>query len=390
MTDPERRAPVAEEARYRDIRQVTVLGAVGNVLLSVGKLVLGVIGNSQALVADGVHSLSDLLSDALVLVASKQASREADADHPYGHARFETVATVGVGVLLLAVAVGIGWDAIRRLMQPEILLSPGLLALGAALASILLKEALYRYTMVVARRVRSRLLEANAWHHRTDAISSVVVVLGVGGAMAGMPYLDAIAAIVVAAMVGKVGWDLGVQALRELVDTALDAERVAAIRDTILAVDGVKDLHLLKTRRMGSDALVDVHILLQDPELSVSEGHQISETVRARVIREVDEVAEVMVHIDPEDDEQVAPGRHLPLRREMLARLRELWAGIPAAGRIRRVDLHYLDGRVQVEVFLPLDALPSGEDARAAQKQALIRAVASDPRVGDVRVHYTD
>jgi cation diffusion facilitator family transporter len=377
----------ADDPRYREMRRVTVLGAVANLLLSVGKVAAGILGQSQALVADGVHSLSDLLSDALVLLAAKEAAREADAEHPYGHGRFETAATVGVGALLLAVAAGLAWDAGRRLLEPESLLVPGLLALGAALASILVKEGLYQITMVVARRARSRLLKANAWHHRSDAVSSVVVVVGVGGAMAGLPWLDAAAAIVVALMVGKVGWDLGVQALRELVDTALDAERVAAIRDQILAVDGVRDLHLLKTRRMGADALVDVHILLEDPRLSVSEGHQISEAVRARLIDGIDEVAEVMVHIDPEDDEADAPNRALPLRRELTAALGEAWAGVPGADRIQRLDLHYLDGTVHVDVFLPADAMPEAPGPDPV-REALAQAVSGDPRIGGLRVYY--
>ena len=269
------------DARYRVARRVTVIGAIINLALSVVKIAVGLVGQSHALVADGIHSLSDLASDILVVWASKHGSREADEDHPYGHGRIETVATVALGSLLIAVAGGILWDAGQRMLAPATLLHPGVLALVVAAVSVLSKEALYQYTMVVARRLRSSLLQANAWHHRSDAVSSVVVLVGVGGAMAGFSYLDAVAAGIVALMVGKMGWDLAANAVYELIDTALDTERVAVIRKVIFSVNGVKDIHLLRTRRHGADALVDVHIILADPYISVSEGHQISETVRA-------------------------------------------------------------------------------------------------------------
>ncbi len=374
-------------ARYNDIRTVTVVGAVVNLLLGVGKVVVGVIGQSHALIADGVHSFSDLATDVLVVVAAKHSARDADEDHPYGHGRIETAATVGLGMLLLAVAAGITWDAGRRLVTPDLLLHPGLLALAAAAVSILGKEGLYQYTLVVAKRVRSKLLAANAWHHRSDAISSVVVLVGVAGTMAGFPYLDAVGSIAVALMIAKIAWDLAWQALRELVDTALEAEKVEEIRHTILSVDGVEAMHLLKTRRMGSDALVDVHIMLNDPRMSVSEGHQISETVRAKLIKEIDDVSEVMVHIDPEDDEAASPNKGLPLRAQALERLQVLWQPIGESKHIRRVVLHYLDGRLHVEVFLPrfLLTTPAQGDKLTA---AFSGAAKADKDVGEVRVYF--
>lgn len=376
------------EARYGVTRNVTLVGALVNLVLAVAKVVYGVIGQSQALVADGIHSLSDLLSDVLVLAAARHAAREADAEHPYGHGRFETAATVGLGGILMAVAAGLGWDAVQRLVNPERLLQPLPVVLVVAFASIVAKEGLYQYTMWAARRHRSDLLKANAWHHRSDAISSVVVLAGVGGTMAGMPYLDAVAAVAVAVMVAKVGWDLSHSGVQELVDTALEPELVEAIRANILEVDGVRDLHLLKSRRMGGEALVDVHLLLEDPRVSVSEGHQISETVRGRLIRDFDDVSEVMVHIDPEDDEEQAPNRHLPLRRELLTRLEQRWRGVEGVGHLRRLSLHYLGGRVQVDLYLALDELPTAEE-RQRVSAALARAVGEDPDVGGVRVFYS-
>ncbi len=372
--------------RYRAVYRVTVVGAVINVVLAGAKILFGIIGRSQALVVDGVHSLSDLASDAMVLVAARHGSRDADEDHPYGHARVETAVTVGLGVLLIAVGAGIGYETGSRLFAPKELLRPDLLTLIVALLSIVSKEGLYHYTVRAARRVRSNLLQANAWHHRSDAISSVVVAIGIGGTMAGLPYLDAVAAVIVALMIAKIGWDLSWQSLRELVDTGLDREQVAAVKQAILAVDGVQALHLLRSRRMGRDALVDVHILV-DPKVSVSEGHQISETVRRRLMRRFDEISDVLVHIDTEDDEATMSSYDLPLREEMLDRLHRQWRGFDEARRIERVTLHYLEGRVDVEVVLPLDVVADLQAARALAR-ALARRAKSLDGVGEVRVQF--
>ena len=180
---------------YVEKRRVTVVGALINVVLAAAKIVFGLLGQSQALVADGLHSLSDLASDAMVLLAARFGSQDADAEHPYGHARFETVATIGLGLLLLSVAVGISYDAIQRILNPSELLVPGIVALLVTTTSILSKEWLYRYTVHVANRVRSDLLRANAWHHRSDAVSSIIVFVGIAGTMAGIPWLDAAGAI---------------------------------------------------------------------------------------------------------------------------------------------------------------------------------------------------
>ena len=261
------------DPRYIEVRRVTLVGSVVDLLLGVSKIVIGYAAYSQALIADGIHSLSDLATDIMVIFASKHASRGADEDHPYGHERIETVTTVILGVALLLVGIGIAYDAVNRLFDPETIIIPTMSAMVVAVLSIISKEIIYHYTMRSARRLRSNLLRANAWHSRTDAISSVIVVIGLLGAMAGLYYLDAVAAVAVAFMIAKIGWDLGYTSLRELIDTGLDAERIAEIENMIRDVDGVKTLHMLRTRMMGSEALVDVHIQVE-PKLSVSEGHQ--------------------------------------------------------------------------------------------------------------------
>jgi len=379
-------ATEAIDQRYKETRKVTLIGSVLDLVLGVGKIIAGYVGNSQALIADGIHSLSDLVTDVLVLIAAKHGSREADEDHPYGHARIETMMTVALGMALIAVALGLGYDAIRRLFDPELLLNPGWLALVVAIISIVSKEAIYHYTLRVAIKLRSNLLKANAWHSRSDAISSVIVMIGVIGSMAGLTYLDAIATIGVVYMIAKIGWELSWHSMRELVDTALDAERVEEIREFIKDIDGVEGLHLLKTRRMGADALVDVHIQVS-ARLSVSEGHQISEAVRRRLIESMDEISDVMVHIDPENDEDGQPCCSLPLRREMEVMLRQAWADIPISNKIEYITLHYLDGKVHVDLQLPMNVCT---DSGQAQQIAasLTQASTQIKEIGDIRVCF--
>jgi len=374
--------------RYRTVRRVTLVGSAVDLSLGIVKIVGGWFSHSQALIADGVHSLSDLATDLLVLYAAKHAHAEADAEHPYGHGRIETAATVGLGVALILISIGIVYDGASALLDPAKLVVPKAWAIALAALSVISKEAVYHYTMRYARRLNSEMLRANAWHSRSDAISSIVVIIGVGGALLGVPSLDAIAALVVAIMIGKIGFDVAKSSVSELIDTGVDAEHLEEIRNTIQTVDGVDSLHLLRTRRMAGQVLVDVHLILKDPRVSVSEGHQISETVRSVLIRHFDDIADVTVHIDPEDDEHAAPGKHLGLRGQVLARLEQRWQHLPAARQIRRVNLHYLNGRIHVEVELPA-TLAADPDKAAGISAAFNEAAAGDPDVAGVRVLYS-
>lgn len=370
--------------RYRASRRVTRVSILINALLAAGQILVGLLGRSQALVADGVHTLSDIVTDVFVLVALKHGAKAADAEHPYGHGRFETAATVILGAVLIAVAVGVAVNAGFRLAAVEPLPVPSPVTLLVAVVTILAKEGLYRYNLRVARRCRSSLLRANAWHHRSDALSSVIVLAGIGGSLAGFPYLDGIAAVGVAMMVARIGWELAATGTKELVDTGLEAEELERVRRTILSVDGVKALHLLRTRRAGGRAFVDVHIIV-DGTISVSEGHHISEAVRVRLIEQIDSVTDVTVHIDPEDDELIAPSVGLPLRRELLERLQARLRRIPEAREIHNITLHYLNGRIHVEVLLPLRLA----GPQAAQLQARFReAIADEPVIGSVDLYF--
>ena len=379
---------LSSSQRYKDTVRVTLIGSVVDFLLGVSKITVGFAAQSQALIADGVHSLSDLVTDVAVLYAAKHSHQEADEDHPYGHGRIETVVTVGLGIALIGVAVGIMIDATHRLFEPNTLMSPGILALVIAVISVFSKEAIYQYTMVFARRYRSNMLKANAWHSRTDAISSIIVVVGIIGSMAGLTYLDAIAAIGVGIMISKIGWDLAWHSLKELIDTGLETERVKEIEKSILDVDGVTTLHILRTRQIGADALVDVHIQVE-PHISVSEGHYISETVRAKLIKEIEEVIDVMVHIDPEDDEIAPQNTKLPLRYEILKKMNLAWAEVEEAKKIENITLHYLQGKIQIELLLPLAILHNDSaDADKTVEQRLKQALVDVEEISEISVHY--
>ena len=367
-------------------KSITVIGGVVNLVLSILKIGFGWLGQSHALIADGFHSLSDLLSDGLVYYASHHAGHEADEEHPYGHARFETLATVILGSLLVAVAGAIIWGAIARFFNDEVI-THGWLIIVIAILSVLAKEVMFHLTMRTARETRSDLLKANAWHHRSDAISSFVVLIGVGLEMAGFHYFDSIAALIVGLMVVKIGVDLVLGASKELVDTALDADVVEQIKQVILSISGVRELHFLRTRKMGETALVDVHILV-DPKISVSEGHLISETVRLSLINEVENIGEVMVHIDPEDDEMYSPSVALPLRKELLMQLDKAWEGLPEKANIKDINLHYLEGNVEVEIVLPLDTMRNIDQAEELSEKFIGKTLMM-PQVESVKVLFS-
>lgn len=375
-----------DPVRYRASRRVTLVSVALNLVLALAQVIVGFIGNSQALVADGMHTLSDLITDVIVLFALKHSAKGADEEHPYGHARIETATTLVLGGMLIAVGAGIAFGAGSRFFEAEPFAIPATITLWVAVITLVAKEWLYRYTARTANRFHSNMLHANAWHHRSDAISSFIVIAGIGGALYGFGYMDAVAAIIVSLMVVKIGIGLGWQALRELIDTGLAADDLNAIRRTIHSVGGVKALHLLRTRRVGGQALVDVHILV-DPRLSVSEGHQISDTVRAKLIDEIEPIADVMVHIDIEEDAEGAKGPALPLREELVLRLSGYFREIPEARLIERTTLHYVNGQIDVELLIPLAAVADAATAEELSRR-FAAAVRTDTQIRSIKVCF--
>jgi len=374
-----------EDRRYAQSRRAIKLSMAVNLVASLAQVTIGLLGGSQGLVAGGFESLSDLVTDGLILLAAKHAAKAADEDHPYGHKRIETAATVVLGVVLIVLGTTIAVKAALRLSHAAIP-PPATITLMVAGLTIVAKELLYRYVLVVARRINSNLLRASAWHYRSDAFSSVVIAVGIAGALLGVRYLDAVAAIGVALFIIKTGAGLAWHAAQELVDTGLEADQLKRMRLLILAVPGVRMLHHLRTRRAAGVVFADVHILV-DSLLSVSEGHQISEAVRAKLVREMEHVADVIVHIDPEDDEQEAPSGDLPLRDVIVARLQDRFRAIPCARSVERVNLHYLSGGIRAELILPFAAVGTIDDARRVA--ALFKeAVRDDPEVQAVEVLF--
>ena len=387
IEQPHNKADAFEPAnpeRFAAAKRSTWISIFINLFLSILQVVAGYFGRSQSLMADGLHSLSDLLADVMVLFANRHGNRHADADHPYGHARIETAATLILGVALAGLGVALLIAAGMRLQLPAQVQAVHPFTIWIALVALVAKEGMFRYMLAVAKRVRSQMLIANAWHARSDAASSLVVVAGIAGNLMGYTFLDLVAAAVVGVMIAHMGSKFALEALAELIDTGLSAEEVAAIRATLLATPGVRSLHEMRTRKMADNALVDAHIIV-DPKISVSEGHFIAETARQSVLRQ-HHVMDVMVHIDPEDDMQAKPNAHLPGREVLLTHL---------AGRfghdfpsVNRTMLHYLDGKIDADLFLD-SAIFQDPVKIAALQQRCNEIQTDDPFFRIIQLHST-
>jgi len=268
-----------------------------NLLLTTAQIAVGIQAKSQALIADGIHSLSDLVADFVVLLANHHSQKDADADHPYGHQRFETAASLVLGLLLLLVGLGMLWSAAVKLQNPAEIATVHIVALWVAAGALVAKESLFRYMLAVAKRVKSSMLVANAWHARSDAASSLVVGVGIVGNLMGYPILDPIAAAIVGFMVTKMGWSFGWDAMHDLMDRAVDAAEVQAIRKTLMETPGVSGVHDVRTRKMGDMIVVDAHLEVV-ATLTVEQGHDIAVVARQRVMQH-HRVINLMTHIDP-------------------------------------------------------------------------------------------
>ncbi len=373
--------------RTKASQKVTIVGALIDFLLSIIKIILGFIGQSGALIADGVHSFSDLLTDWVTWYAAKLSGDAPDADHPYGHERFETVATLGLSIFLAIVGTIIIFEGFGRFSNPNELKHENWLIAAAAL-SVLSKEALYWYTVKVARDINSDLLKANAWHHRTDAFSSIVVVIGIIGAANGYFFLDSVAAIIVGILIIYIGWQLGFEATKELVDTSIDQEDIKALRVALSEIKGVNSVHTLRTRKVGHKKSADVHVQV-NPFLSVSEGHIISVSVE-RVAKEcIEELDDVTVHIDPENDEEKedAPYKDLPERAQALKIINQSLKLENVNYNIEKTQLHYLEGEILVDFFLSADYLKNQELNNI--KSELSAALEKLPDFGEVKVYFS-
>ncbi|NYH18026.1 cation diffusion facilitator family transporter [Paraburkholderia bryophila] len=358
------------DEKHRVARKSTFVSIALNTGLMTLQIVVGVVAHSQALVADGIHSLADLISDFVVLIANRHSGAKPDADHNYGHSRYETVASLFLGALLIAVGVGMLWRAGTRLADLQSIPAVHMSALAVAVLVLISKEGLFRYMLREAQRVRSAMLIANAWHARSDAASSLVVAIGIIGSLAGVRLLDPIAAAIVGFMVARMGWTFGWDALQDLSDRALDEVATDDMRTLLLATPGVRDVHELRTRKMGDFALVDAHILV-DPLISVSEGHYIAESARMRVLSD-SRVLDALIHVDPENDALARPPVDLPNREEVT---REIDAALAVAGvKAAAVDIHYLSTGLDVDLVLPARTLSGSAPDLASVDLAALKS----------------
>ena len=293
-----------DAARERGIYRVTLVGSVANLLLLIFKFVAGIVGHSAAMLADAVHSLSDFVTDIIVLVFVRISSKPEDEGHDYGHGKYETLATAIIGIILVLVGFGIFWNGVQSIwsfLQGESLSEPGMLALVAAVVSIVVKELLYQYTVLRGKSLNSQAVVSNAWHHRSDALSSIGTAVGIGGAILLGPawrVLDPIAAVVVSGFIMKVAVQLLIPCLDELLEKSLPAEVENKIVETILSFPGVSSPHHLRTRRIGSNYAIEVHVRM-DGRISLEEAHRTATQIELKLKELFGKKTHVGIHVEP-------------------------------------------------------------------------------------------
>ncbi|MDM8565794.1 cation diffusion facilitator family transporter [Candidatus Halobeggiatoa sp. HSG11] len=372
---------VSKQERYIAIRNVTILSVIANSLLTIVKITFGFIGNSHALIADGIHSFSSLAVDAMVLLAAKYSIVLPDARHPYGHGRYETLVTLAAGLLLIVMAIGLFSDAYEQLIGKQPPSEPANIVLIIAFAAIIIKEAIYHYTVYIANQVHSPMLVANAWHHRSDALSSSIVFISVLGYMAGYLWVDAVGTIIIASMIAYVGFEECLPAINKLIDTSINRNKRGKIKRIVESIDGVYSMQMLRTRKMGINILVDMHIVVA-PRISISEAHQITEIVRDRLLDEMEEIVDVLIHVKPEN---AITNLDLPQRSKVISRLQT--QSIDAVEKIEKVTLHYLDGKLSLDIDLPLNIIQDNSQAQLISKQFANFAI-NEPDIQTVNVYY--
>lgn len=282
--------------------RISFVSIVINVILSLFKALAGLVAHSGAMISDAIHSASDVFSTIVVIIGVKISGKESDKEHPYGHERMECVAAILLATILAITGLGIGWSAVSKIMagnydQLEV---PGVLALVAAIVSIVVKEAMYWYTRAGAKKIDSGALMADAWHHRSDSLSSIGALIGIGGARLGFPILDPIASVVICIFIEKAALDIFMDAVNKMVDKACDEETEARMRDCVIGQEGVLGVDLLRTRTFGNKVYVDIEISA-DGDKTLREAHTIAENVHDSVEREFPKVKHIMVHVNPKE-----------------------------------------------------------------------------------------
>ncbi|MBT3225794.1 MAG: cation transporter [Deltaproteobacteria bacterium] len=363
--------------------QVTVVGVVANLALSLLKGVVGFISLSSALIADAIHSLSDLLSDAVTLWAIYISRKPIDNSHPYGHGKFEAVGTFFISLMLILAGFGIATHSINQLNEPVV---PGILAVWIAAFSIVSKELLYRYASYVGHKHQSRILLANAWHHRTDAISSLVALAGIVGAVLGYPLLDPIAAIVVSGWIIKTGLAIGYESLMELTDKGVEQDILKSINEVLTEIKGVEHFHKVRARRMGPYMLVDLHIEVAQT-ISVSVSHQIAERVRFSIVNQIPSVNEVLVHVDAENHPEENPVKLMRPQKEIEAEIQVIVNTFQEIEALTHVLCHYLNETLTVEIGIAVDPIRQIIEAKEIASQLKLKIeLVDDIQTADIHL----
>ncbi|MEJ2044398.1 MAG: cation diffusion facilitator family transporter [Reinekea sp.] len=334
-----------QQERYKIINRVNWICTGVDSILTIFKLSVGILFRSPALIADGLHSLSDLGTDLLALVLGNLSKYGPDEDHPYGHARYETIGTAILGTVLIMVALLIGFDNLNAFIHGH-KNHPHWLALVAAAISIFGKEVLFHYTMRFAKKTRSSLLEANAWHSRSDSLSSVAVFIGLAFSLAGYSFVEYIAALAVALLIGKMGYQLAWDAAQDLIDRGVSPEQAEKYTQALKNIDGILDVHNLRTRLMASDVLIDAHIQVA-PRLTISEAHQINDYATDQLKKTHPEIQDVTLHIDFEADQNSDTKTMLkPVRNRLI----ELFEQTGING-YNHFHIHYHNNQVDIELM---------------------------------------
>lgn len=282
--------------------RISFVSIAANILLSLFKLLAGVLAHSGAMVSDAIHSASDVFSTIVVMIGVKLSGKESDKEHPYGHERLECVAAIVLATILVATGLGIGWSALQKIVAGDFdhLLIPGSLALVAAIISIVVKEAMFWYTRAGAKKIDSGALMADAWHHRSDSLSSIGALIGIAGARLGFPILDSVASLIICVFIEKAAYDIFIDAIDKMIDKACDEETEEEMRHCVLEQEGVLGIDLLQTRTFGNKIYVDVEICA-DGNISLNEAHTIAEAVHDSIEQEFPKVKHIMVHVNPYD-----------------------------------------------------------------------------------------